>query len=831
MSSDKTSIPNINFLQGGGEMGHLTRSFQWAGTPIGSIEQWPQSLRISLGIVLHSAFPMFLFWGKDLVCFYNDAFRPSLGQNGKHPAVGKPAREVWQEIWDFIGPLIQQVMSTGEAVWFEDQYVPFYRNGRIEDIYWTFSYSPVFGDSGDINGVMVTCTETTKKVQMVNSLLDSEKRFQNLISNATIGIVVLQGDDLVVETANDAYGKLIGQDHNTLTGRPLFEVIPETEPYFRKIIETVRDQGEPTYLYDQPYFVFVDGVKREGFLNLVYQPYKRDDNETDGVMILCHDVTEQVIARKKIEDTEQKVLSFIQSAPFPIGVYVGEEMEIELVNQSIIDVWGKGSDIVGKRYADVLPELDNQIYGQLHEVYTKGIPFHARNQRVDLLVDGSMRPYYFNYSFTPLYDSAGKVYGVMNTAADVTELNLAKIRVEESGQNLRNIILKAPVAMCIFKGPEFVVEIANERMVELWGKTFADVMNKPIFEGLPESKDQGFEQLLENVFSTGEAFSAQGVPITLPRNNKLETVYVNFLYEAYRENDSSISGVIAVALDVTDQVVARKQIEKVVAERTQELAEANSNLKKSNAELAQFAYIASHDLQEPVRKVNTYIQMLEDSLTQVDAQSKNYLDKIKKSSSRMLALIRDVLAYSQLSRDKEILKPVNLDETIREIKYDLELLMEQKNAIVNQQHLPVIEAIPLQMSQLFANLISNALKFSRTDARPTIGITCADLKPEDVKGHFIPAEHVQYFHIQVKDNGIGFDQEHAEQIFSIFQRLHGKQQYEGTGIGLALCRKIMENHQGCIFADSVKGSGTTFHVIIPEKQIDKSLHNRASVTD
>ena len=820
MSLQKVKGNNFNFIQGGGEMGEITRSVDWNATTLGTPDKWSPSLRTTLGILLHSAFPMFLFWGKQLTCFYNDAFRPSLGASGKHPAVGKNGREVWEEIWEFIKPLIDQVISTGEPVWFEDQLLPIFRNGKMEDVYWTFSYSPVYDDDGEINGVFVTCTETTRKVQTIQKLIETENHFKNLIREATVGIVVLIGEEMIVEVANDAYGKLINYNHLELIGKPLFDIIPESEPYFRHLLENVRTSGEPYYLYDHPYFILTNEVKKEGFLNIVYQPYRKGDGKIEGVMALCHDVTEQVLARKKVERNELRVRALVENVPFPIGVYIGAEMTIELANQTILDIWGKGNDVIGKRYTEILPELESQeIFGQLQNVFTQGTPFHARNQRVDLVAQGKTHTYYFNYSFTPLYDLEGQIYGVMNTAADVTELNLAKIKVEESGKNLRNIIVKAPVAMCIFTGPQFVVEIANERMIELWGTSFSNVMNKPIFEGLPEAKNQGFEQMLTGVFTTGEAASAQGAPVVLPRNNRPEMVYVNYLFEAYREANNEISGIIAVATDVTDQVIARKQIEKVVAERTKELAEANNNLQKSNAELAQFAYIASHDLQEPVRKVSTFIQMLENSLSEVDERSLNYLGKIKKSSARMLVLIRDVLAYSQLSRETEILKVVDLESVISDIQYDLELLIEQKGAEITQNGLPGIEGIPLQLSQLFANLISNALKFSRTDIKPIINITSSVFESEISTGYFIPDPGRRYYHLRVKDNGIGFEQQHAEQIFSIFQRLHGKQQYEGTGIGLALCRKIVQNHHGHIYADSTKGNGTTFHVILPEKQI------------
>ncbi|WP_431241172.1 PAS domain-containing protein [Flavobacterium sp. P21] len=158
---------NYDFLSNGGEMGALTRAKDWSKTSVGAVETWSQSLRATLGILLHSKFPMFLFWGPDHICFYNDAYRPSLGNEGKHPDIlGQKGAEYWPEIWDFIGPLIDQVLTNGEPTWHEDQLVPIYRNGRLEDVYWTFSYSPVVNDDGKISGVLVVCTETTEKVNI-----------------------------------------------------------------------------------------------------------------------------------------------------------------------------------------------------------------------------------------------------------------------------------------------------------------------------------------------------------------------------------------------------------------------------------------------------------------------------------------------------------------------------------------------------------------------------------------------------------------------------------------------------------------------------------------
>ncbi len=225
-------------------MGELTRNFDWSKTSIGPLGTWPQSLKTTLSIILNSKFPMFLFWGPEHICFYNDSYRPSLGNNGKHPAaLGMPGKTVWPEIWKDIRPLINQVMERGEATWSEDQLLPIYRNGKLEDVYWTFSYSPVIEESGNIAGVFVTCSETTEKVLLVNRLKASEQQFQNLVNQAIIGIVVLIGEEMRVEIVNDMYGWLISRTTAELLGKNLFDIIPELADPFRALLDTVRITG------------------------------------------------------------------------------------------------------------------------------------------------------------------------------------------------------------------------------------------------------------------------------------------------------------------------------------------------------------------------------------------------------------------------------------------------------------------------------------------------------------------------------------------------------------------------------------------------------------
>jgi signal transduction histidine kinase len=810
------------FMEDGGEMGRLTREFDWASSPLGPIETWPAALRTSVSILLHSGFPMLLWWGDDMIQFYNDAFRPSLGQDGKHPkALGEKAIESWSEVWGTQGPLIESIKRTRKSIFAEDQLIPIYRNGKIEDVYWTYSYSAIIGEHGDVEGIFIVATDTTEKV---NNLVEmtkaqeiqafSEANFKNIILQAPVAMAIFKGPNHIVEIANERMFRLWGKPGHEFISKPIFDVLLDAKKEgFEDLLTSVFTSGQTYTAYAAPVTLYRGDTTELVYVHFVYEAFRDSNGIVSGVMAVAVEVTAEVVARKKLEESQDRVKALVESAPFPIGVYAGEDMVIEIVNQSIIDVWGKGADLIGKRYADILPELEGQqIIPQLQHVYKTGVPFHARNQRVDLLFDGKLQPFYFNYSFTPLFDKSGKVYGVMNTAAEVTDLVVAKQQVELSERNFRNMVKQAPVAMCIMLGPEHVVDVANDLIIELWGKPAGQVMNKPIFEGLPDARGQGLEKLLHDVYHTGVPFTASEMAVQLIRSGKPQTIYQNFVYEPYRDPDGTILGVLAITVDVTAQVVARQKIEEIVKERTE-------SLRQSNAELTQFAYITSHDLQEPARKISTFIDMLENSLgNDINEKSKLYLSKINSASERMLMLIRDILAISQLSKTAVVYERVDLNETLAEILKDFELLIEQKGCVVENETLPTIDAIPVQMNQLFSNLISNAIKFTRDGTKLCLNIKCgvADSSIRREFPNLRPSS--RYFVISFIDNGIGFNQSNADQIFNIFQRLHTRQEYEGTGMGLAMCKKIAENHGGHIHAKSSPGEGATFTVILPVTQ-------------
>jgi two-component system CheB/CheR fusion protein len=320
------------------------------------------------------------------------------------------------------------------------------------------------------------------------------------------------------------------------------------------------------------------------------------------------------------------------------------------------------------------------------------------------------------------------------------------------------------------------------------------LVGKRLQDVFPQVKESGMVDDLKR------AFNGEAIHNTSYKSTATNRYFENF-YIPLKDKHDTIDRVLVIGHDITD-----------IMQANEKLKELNAALEKSNQDLEQFAYVASHDLQEPLRKIQTFAELSEKNIDQPDAQ-RRYLEKINSSAARMTNLIKAVLNYSRLSKVDSAFVPIDLNHVIKSIETDLELLIEEKRATIQVDHLPVIEGIPLQINQLFLNLFTNSLKF--TKGPPVIRITARTHSGTEAAKPALLKSVSSYVELAFKDNGIGFEQKYADRVFSIFQRLHPSQDYAGTGIGLALCKKIVENHGGMITVESEPDKGTAFFIYFP----------------
>ncbi|HEY1021080.1 MAG TPA: ATP-binding protein, partial [Flavisolibacter sp.] len=383
------------------------------------------------------------------------------------------------------------------------------------------------------------------------------------------------------------------------------------------------------------------------------------------------------------------------------------------------------------------------------------------------------------------------------------ELQQANHALTEQNEFIQTII-DASVDIIVVFDKKLNFLVLNKQALQFYHMTREEVIGRNFLDIFPALKDQAFHQNLQKALQ-GEFLHVESYKAQLTN-----AWFENFCIPL-KDKDGQVDRVLLIAHDITGMMKANEKLQQL-----------NTELEKSNRDLEQFAYVASHDLQEPLRKIMTFSDLSERNLHNPEIQ-KRYLQKIASSAERMTALIKAVLNYSRLSNNSQAsFTEVDLNSIVEQVKTDLELSIEEKGAVIESRQLPIVRGIPLQMSQLFQNLITNSLKFS--EKRPHITINVRSLLPEETASNEMLKKDADYVQIVFSDNGIGFEQKYADRVFSIFQRLHVVDRIAGTGIGLALCKKIVENHGGTITVSSEPGNGTSFYITLPyDKKLNPAL--------
>jgi len=427
------------FLAGGGEMGERMRAKNWGETPLGPVETWPPSLLTTLSIILNSRFPMFLFWGPECICFYNDAYRPSLGKNGKHPDIlGARAEDYWQEIWADIKPLINKVFE-GSATWSEDQLLPIYRNGKLEDVYWTFSYSPVKNEDGKVAGVFVTCTETTEKLAALRQLETSNNKFRDSIMQAPVAMCIFRGPKHIVETVNTKMLEIWDRTPGQVMNKVIFDAVPEGAGQgFEQILAEVYRTGKTFSASEVPVHLKRNSKIQLIYVNLIFEAFREHNSEISGITVVATEVTDQVQARVTLQDSENQFRNLISQSPIGMAVLKGPDLVVEITNETMLTkIWRRQQlEVTGRKSLDIFPELAQQKFpGLLKNIFETGAGFKENETLAFIDSHDGRKRFYLDYECTPFFES-GKVTGIMLTISDVTEKVEAKQKIRAVAERL-----------------------------------------------------------------------------------------------------------------------------------------------------------------------------------------------------------------------------------------------------------------------------------------------------------------------------------------------------------------------------------------------------------
>lgn len=559
-----------------------------------------------------------------------------------------------------------------------------------------------------------------------------------------------------------------------------------------------------------------------------------ETNAEKLILLSIEDITERKQHQQKTDELLNRFRNLVRQASVGIAIFDGSELNVDLANDFFLKIIDKTeAEFVGTRLFDSVPETKATFEPLMLDVLKTGTPYHANESEVLINRFGRSEKGYFSFSYQPVREIDGHISGVMCVANEVTDLVMARKRMEVQTTLFRDMLMTAPGFVATLTGPDHVYELVNEQYQSLFGRR--QIQGKPIMVALPELEGQGFDTLLDTVYNTGEPYVGIDIPITLARDIDMEPEirYFNFSYQPMYDDNRQIFSILVFGYEVTEQVKAKnksledqqlreKELEEKVRQRTIELRDVNEalevtndDLQKMNKELQAFTYVSSHDLQEPLRKIQTLTsRLLETERGNLTESGKDTFLRIQKSAARMQELIQDLLAFSRLNTADRNFEVTDLRVVIDDVISELSETITEKHAFIDVTELGQAKVIVFQFRQMMQNLLGNALKFSNPAIPPHITVKSRIASGSELNNEtLLPGE--RYCHITVEDNGIGFDPIYSEKIFDVFQRLHRKEQYNGTGIGLAIVKKIIENHNGVVTATGELNKGARFDMYIP----------------
>jgi PAS domain S-box-containing protein len=661
--------------------------------------------------------------------------------------------------------------------------------------------------------------------------VQKEVIFQQMIGEVEDYAIILLNTDGKICTWNKGAEKIKGYKAEEIIGKN-YKLFYAKEDRVAQLPEQLLNKAiESGKAYHEGWRVRKDGTRFWG--NILITALHNDEKEITGFLKITRDLSE----KKKAEDIYSNYVEELKlknealkksEERYHKMVLEVQDYAIILLDKSgkVLD-WNKGaeklkgystSEILGKsfRLFYTKEDKDSNLPDALLKIATEKGSVNHEGWRIR---KGGNR-FWGNVAITALHNDEGEVIGFSKVTRDLTEKKIAEDHINNYAEELKQKIddlrkSEERYYKMISEIQDYAIILLDKKgIIQNWnigaqyikGYQASEIVGKSfkIFY-TKEDRESGLPgRLLNLALSTGKA-TQEGWRVRKDGTKFWGSIVITALHDT----QGNVIGFSKVTRDLTE----KKQAEDLILSTSAQLDLKNKALERLNAELTSFTYIASHDLKEPLRKIQAFASMME-GVENMPEKGNELLEKIKSSALRMQTLMEDLLSYSLISNDNSSFEKIDLNETLNAAKADLEMVIEEKQGVIKSEKLPVIFGVSFQLQQLFLNLLSNALKFSKENEAPIINISSRVIEGPEIPGNNSIGQN-KYYLISVSDNGIGFESQYATKIFGAFQRLHAKSAFSGTGIGLAIVKKVIENHNGIIVAEGIPDVGATFHLYLP----------------
>ena len=639
-------------------------------------------------------------------------------------------------------------------------------------------------------GLVGAILDVTARKHAEAALRDSEERWRATVDSASEGMLIYNRS-LAIVSANRAAERILGLAQAELIGKPGFTSML---PCIDEDGAPLASEARPTRITIRtgtPQTGRVIGIKRpDGAVTWlsVNTAFLRRADEADyyGLVSTVSDITAQHDAERRLKESEQRFRRTFELAGSGMA-HIGMDRRFTRVNRRLCEILGYSEEellqLTGRQISH--PEDLDIINEQRPRLY-KGEIDRIELEKRYLRKDGSV--VWVHFTMTVERDAKGAPLYEIAVYEDITQQLETQLRLRESEARFRQTFELAASGIGHVRDGRFVR--VNRSLCEIFGYAEGELLGRHVKE-LSHPEDRDVSDAPRERIRRGEAESARFEKRYLRADGAV--IWCEVAVALVRD----VYGVPQYEVAIFDEVTDRKKAEA-------RLREAHEELKRSNAELEQFAYVASHDLQEPLRMVASYAQLLGRRYeAKLDGDAREFMAYIVDGASRMKQLIEDLLAYSRVGTKGAEFKRVNAEDALKRALFNLRVAIQEAGAVVTNDPLPTLSGDEVQLGQLLQNLMSNALKF-RSDSVPRI--------------HIGVTESAKEYTFEVRDNGIGIEPQYYERIFMVFQRLHNKGEYPGTGIGLAICKKVVERHGGRIWVESRPGAGSSFYFTLPKER-------------